>query len=129
MRRLTVMALAFLLLVPGPLRAQQLPVPNMPYDLLQSLDPGDLAGQVDGNKKKKKNKQLPYGQHTPDGNPGGLIPESVAVGQAMSMLPGSKALGVRLVPGERPVYAVKLRTRGQVQRVLVDAMTGAVLGQ
>lgn len=87
-------------------------------------------------KPKKRQKVLPYGRQQAD--PGlppqgdarqSLVPESLAVRQAMQMLPGSKPLGVRLLSGSRPVYAVKLRTKGQVQRVLVDALTGDVIGQ
>lgn len=87
-------------------------------------------------KRKKRQKQLPYGRQQAEPLPGGqeqgfqqLIPESMAVGVAMQMLPDAKPLGVRLLSGERPVYAVKLRSQGQVQRVLVDALTGEVIGQ
>ena len=58
-----------------------------------------------------------------------LIPESMAVAQAMSVVPDGKPLGVRLLPGPRAVYAVRLRTASQVIRIIVDAETGAILGQ
>jgi hypothetical protein len=79
---------------------------------------------------------LPYGRQQAEPLPGGpeqgflqLIPESMAVDVAMQILPDSKPLGVRLLSGDRPVYAVRLRSQGQVQRVLVDALTGEVIGQ
>ena len=47
----------------------------------------------------------------------------------MQFFPGGKPIGVRLLSGPRPVYAVKIRTQGQVTRVLVDAQTAQVIGQ
>lgn len=119
------------LMLPQDLRAAEA---GAPMQLAQSWPPDvDLLLP---NKPKKRQKLLPYGRQQAD--PGmpqqgealqSLIPESVAVRQAMQLLPGSKPLGVRLLSGARPVYAVKLRTKGQVQRVLVDALTGDVMGQ
>jgi hypothetical protein len=60
---------------------------------------------------------------------GGLIPQSVAVNQALSVYPGGKPLRVRLLPGPSPVYEVKLRVDGQVLRVHVDAQSAQILGQ
>jgi hypothetical protein len=60
---------------------------------------------------------------------GTLIPQSVAVTQALAAYPGGKPLGVKLFPGPPPVYAVKLRVDGQVFRVLVDAQSAQILGQ
>ena len=106
-----------------------------PFQLAQALpsSPEDYELLL---KPKKRKKQLPYGRQQAEPMPGGqeqgfqqLIPESMAVGVAMQMLPESKPLGVRLLSGARPVYAVKLRSQGQVQRVLVDALTGEVIGQ
>jgi hypothetical protein len=41
--------------------------------------------------------------------------------------PGSKVLNVKALPG-RPIYVVTLRGKTQVQRVRVNAITGAVSG-
>lgn len=60
---------------------------------------------------------------------GSLIPESVAVTQALAAYPEGKPLGVKLLPGSSPVYAVKLRVDGQVLRILVDAQSAEILGQ
>lgn len=106
-----------------------------PYQLAQALpfSPEDYELFL---KPKKRQKQLPYGRQQAEPPLGGqeqgfqqLIPESMAVGVAMQILPDSKPLGVRLLSGDPPVYAVKLRSQGQVQRVLVDALTGQVIGQ
>ena len=58
-----------------------------------------------------------------------LIPESMAVTQALAAYPDGKPLGVKLLPGPTPVYAVKMRVDGQVLRVLVDALSAQILGQ
>lgn len=60
---------------------------------------------------------------------GSLIPESMAVTQALAAYPNGRPLGVKLLPGPSPVYAVKLRVDGQVLRVLVDAQSAQILGQ
>ena len=57
-----------------------------------------------------------------------LVPQSVAWRIAMRHSPpGSKGLAIRLRKGNRPVYVVKVRTAGQVRRVVVDARNGRVL--
>ena len=57
-----------------------------------------------------------------------LVPQSVAWRIAMRHSPpGSKGLAIRLRAGNRPVYVVKVRTAGQVRRVIVDARNGRVL--
>ena len=63
-----------------------------------------------------------------DDQSGQLIGPTEALTQALAMVPGSKALGVKLLKGPNPVYAVKLRVGGQVRRILVDAQTGQILG-
>lgn len=78
--------------------------------------------------------QLPYGQfpqgELPGVAPAGeVIPQSAAVAAAMQLYPYGKPIGVRLLQGSPPVYAVKIRTQGQVTRVLVDAQTAQVIGQ
>jgi uncharacterized membrane protein YkoI len=60
---------------------------------------------------------------------GQLIGPTEALTQALSVVPGGKALGVKLLKGQKPVYAVKMRVGGQVRRVLVDARTGQILGE
>ncbi len=60
---------------------------------------------------------------------GDLIPQSLAVTQALAAYPDAKPLGVKLLPGPSPVYAVKLRVDGQVLRVLIDAQSAEILGQ
>jgi hypothetical protein len=60
---------------------------------------------------------------------GQLIGPTEALTQALSVVPGGKALGVKLLKGENPVYAVKMRVGGQVRRILVDARTGQILGE
>jgi uncharacterized membrane protein YkoI len=57
------------------------------------------------------------------------IPPSVALRLALSYSPGSQGLGVDLVKGRRPMYAVKLKTGNRVHRVLVDAETGQIVGE
>ena len=57
-----------------------------------------------------------------------LIPQSAAIAVALRVYPGSKPIAVQLLPGARPVYAVKLRTQGQVVRVLVDAQSAQMVG-
>lgn len=59
----------------------------------------------------------------------GLIGPTEALTQALAAVPGGKALGVKLLKGPTPVYAVKLRVRGKVRRILVDARTAQVLGE
>jgi hypothetical protein len=61
--------------------------------------------------------------------PGQLIGPTEALTQALSVVPGGKALGVKLLKGPNPVYAVKLRVGGQVRRILVDARTARILGE
>jgi hypothetical protein len=58
-----------------------------------------------------------------------LIGPTEALTQALAAVPGGKALGVKLLKGPTPVYAVKLRVRGKVRRILVDARTAQVLGE
>ena len=60
---------------------------------------------------------------------GQLIGPTEALTQALSVVPGGKALGVKLLKGQNPVYAVKMRVGGQVRRVLVDARTGRIVGE
>jgi uncharacterized membrane protein YkoI len=59
----------------------------------------------------------------------GLIGPTEALTQALAAVPGGKALGVKLLKGETPMYAVKLRVRGKVRRILVDARTAQILGE
>ena len=58
-----------------------------------------------------------------------MIPPSVALRAAMSVAPGGKALGVRLMQGQTLMYSVKIKTGHRLYRVLVDARTGQVIGQ
>ncbi|HYM99457.1 MAG TPA: PepSY domain-containing protein [Aestuariivirgaceae bacterium] len=58
-----------------------------------------------------------------------LIGETEALTQALAAVPDGKPLGVKLLKGPTPVYAVKLRVRGKVRRILVDARTAQVLGE
>jgi hypothetical protein len=60
---------------------------------------------------------------------GDLIGPTEALTQALAAVPGGKALGVKLLKGPNPVYAVKLRVRGKVRRILVDARTAAIVGE
>jgi uncharacterized membrane protein YkoI len=59
----------------------------------------------------------------------GLIGPTEALTQALAAVPGGKALGVQLLKGQTPMYAVKLRVRGKVRRILVDARTAQILGE
>ena len=92
--------------------------------------------------KRKKRKRLPaYVQPPPPygeegyppaevyGGGGGLIGPTEALNQAMTYVPGGRALGVKLLKGATPMYAVKMRVDGRVIRVLVDARTAQVLGE
>lgn len=58
-----------------------------------------------------------------------VIPPSQALRSALQHSPGSKGLGVRLLNGQRLMYAVKLKTGSQVRRILVDARTGNIVGE
>ena len=58
-----------------------------------------------------------------------VIAPSMALSIALRYSPGSQGLDVTLVEGGRPMYAVKLKTGNRVHRVLVDALTGQILGQ
>jgi len=58
-------------------------------------------------------------------NSGQRISPSAALRAAQRVAPGSRGLGVRYVQG-RKGYIVKLKTRGGVLRVFVDARTGRV---
>jgi hypothetical protein len=60
---------------------------------------------------------------------GDLIGPTEALTQALAAVPDGKALGVKLLKGPNPVYAVKLRVRGRVRRILVDARTAAIVGE
>jgi uncharacterized membrane protein YkoI len=66
-----------------------------------------------------------------EGQPGrgDLIGPTEALTQALAAVPGGKALGVKLLKGPNPVYAVRLRVRGRVRQILVDARTAAILGE
>ncbi len=57
------------------------------------------------------------------------ISPSEALQLAMRAAPGSMGLGVELLPGPRPVYSVKLKAGNRVMRVLVDAVTGRIVGR
>jgi uncharacterized membrane protein YkoI len=65
-------------------------------------------------------------QSEPEGN---LIGPTEALTQALAAVPDGKPLGVKLLRGPAPVYAVKLRVGGKVRRILVDAQTAQVLGE
>jgi len=58
---------------------------------------------------------------------GRRISPSQALRKALRISPGSMGLGVELLPGAPPVYAVKLKTGSRIHRVLVDALSGRVL--
>jgi uncharacterized membrane protein YkoI len=58
-----------------------------------------------------------------------LIGPTEALNQALAAVPGGKALGVKLLKGPTPVYAVRLRVRGRVRQIFVDARTAQVLGE
>jgi uncharacterized membrane protein YkoI len=66
---------------------------------------------------------------TKSGNGNQMIPPSEALQAALGYAPGSQGLGVRLLPGARLVYAVKLKSGNRIRRVLIDARTGRVLGE
>ena len=55
------------------------------------------------------------------------IPPSQALRTVLRINPGSMGLGVELLPGGHPVYAVKLKTGSRIQRILVDAISGRLL--
>ena len=55
------------------------------------------------------------------------IPPSQALRNVLRVNPGSMGLGVELLPGGHPVYAVKLKTGSRIQRILVDAISGRLL--
>ncbi len=61
------------------------------------------------------------------GRDGRRISPSQALRKALRVSPGSMGLGVELLPGAPPVYAVKLKTGSRIHRVLVDALSGRVL--
>jgi hypothetical protein len=52
------------------------------------------------------------------------VAPSEAAAIARDMLPGAKVVGVRLLPSG--YYAVTLRRKGSVTRILVSAMDGSV---
>ena len=58
---------------------------------------------------------------------GKRIPPSQALRNVLRISPGSMGLGVELLPGGHPVYAVKLKTGSRIRRILVDALSGKVL--
>jgi hypothetical protein len=70
-----------------------------------------------------------YVQSDDEGGGGRLIGPTEALTQALAAVPGGKALDVKLLRGPNPVYAVKLRFRGQVRRILIDARTAQVVGE
>jgi hypothetical protein len=111
-------------------------------------DPGRGDGDFSGErqrprgyekKRRKERRQIEiYSQPSSYGDDrfvqnnesgGGLIGPTEALTQALAAVPGGKALGVKLLKGPTPVYAVKLRVRGKVRRILVDARTAQVLGE
>jgi hypothetical protein len=111
-------------------------------------DPGRGAGDFSAErqrprgyekKRRKERRQIEiYSQPSSYGDDrfvqnnesgGGLIGPTEALTQALAAVPGGKALGVKLLKGPTPVYAVKLRVRGKVRRILVDARTAQVLGE
>ena len=56
-----------------------------------------------------------------------LIPPTVALKRAVQYAGGGNVLQVRLRRGARPVYVVKVKKKGQIRRVRVDARSGRVL--
>jgi uncharacterized membrane protein YkoI len=101
---------------------------------------GDFSGERQREKKRRKERRQIeiYSQPSSYGDDrfvqnnesgGGLIGPTEALTQALAAVPGGKALGVKLLKGPTPVYAVKLRVRGKVRRILVDARTAQVLGE
>lgn len=99
------------------------PVPIHAQPLWPQLESGFPPPVV----QVKKKKAVPYGQEL-YADPQGLVPESVAVSQAMRAYPDGQPLGVKFLPGPPPMYSVRVKTHGQMQRVLVDATTGQLLG-
>lgn len=71
----------------------------------------------------------PAQSYDPQDNGGALIGPTQALNQALNVVPGGTALGVKLLRGPTPVYSVKMRVGGQVLRVIIDARTAQVLGQ
>ena len=69
------------------------------------------------------------GQQTAQGSQRAVIAPSMALSLALRYSPGSQGLDVTLVERGRPMYAVKLKTGNRVHRVLVDALTGEILGE
>ncbi len=59
--------------------------------------------------------------------PARRISPSEALRNVLRITPGSMGLGVELLPGGHPVYAVKVKTGSRIRRVLVDALSGRVL--
>jgi hypothetical protein len=51
-----------------------------------------------------------------------ILPPSAAIGRAVNMMPGSKAIGVKL---RGQTYVVRLKSGGTIARVGVDSVTGA----
>ena len=58
-----------------------------------------------------------------------LIPQSVALRNALRYASGGNGLGICLRRGSRPVYVVKVKKGSRIFRVRVDARNGRVLGQ
>jgi hypothetical protein len=84
----------------------------------------DIGGSVLFKKNKGKRRERLRERRDAEEYP---IKPSEAVRLAMRAHPGSKALGVRALPG-RPIYVVTLRGKTQVRRVRVNAITGTVAG-
>jgi uncharacterized membrane protein YkoI len=82
----------------------------------------DLGGVV-----FKKNKRERKRQRRDRREKDYRIKPSEAVRLVERAYPGTKALGVRALPG-RPIYVVTLRGKNEVQRVRVNAITGAISG-
>ena len=103
-------------------------------------DEGFWGGQIFKRKKRQRIRPPPPYEPPPFGDEeeypppvygggGGLIGPTEALTQALSYMPGGRALGVKLLKGANPMYAVKMRVDGRVIRVLVDARTAQVLGE
>ncbi len=56
-----------------------------------------------------------------------LIAPSAAAQIARRVAPSSKLLNVRLSGGNSPRYVVRARKQGQVLKIIIDAVTGAVV--
>ena len=56
-----------------------------------------------------------------------VLGASSALDKVMRQYPDGKPLGVRLLPGRKPVYAVRLRRGNRVIIKRIDATTGRVL--